>query len=189
MQKRPYALLFQAAYVRIHLDDEQKRILLLSCHLYLQQSRPVTITVPTSSIADKYSTSSARPSTTLRYGVSKKPKSFAFAYTESELINQCLDLQEFQLDKHDHSEFGVRHVLRSLHVHVLKPPGPSADTRRLCVISDTGLFWSITGDNWLEPKIFDCSSNWFCINQIFVETSYLFLLGLNASFNSTLNTN
>src|SRR5690554_275009 len=34
----------------------------------------------------------------------------------------------------------------------VRPPGPSADTRRLWVISDSGLFWSMNWESWLEPK-------------------------------------
>ena len=34
----------------------------------------------------------------------------------------------------------------------VRPPGPSAETRRLCVISDSGLVWSMNCDSWLEPK-------------------------------------
>ena len=34
----------------------------------------------------------------------------------------------------------------------VRPPGPSAETRRLCVTSDSGLFWSMNWDSWLEPK-------------------------------------
>ena len=43
VQKRPYASLFQAAYVRNHLGDVQKQILLLSYRLYLRQNRPVQL--------------------------------------------------------------------------------------------------------------------------------------------------
>ena len=33
-----------------------------------------------------------------------------------------------------------------------RPPGPSAETRRLCVISESGLVWSMNWLSWLEPK-------------------------------------
>ena len=34
-----------------------------------------------------------------------------------------------------HSEYYVRHALQSLHAHALKPPGPNAEIRRLCVLT------------------------------------------------------
>src|SRR3989454_460235 len=34
----------------------------------------------------------------------------------------------------------------------VRPPGPRADTRRLCVISESGFVWSMNCDSWLEPK-------------------------------------
>ena len=36
---------------------------------------------------------------------------------------------------YDHSENSVRHELPFVHVHVLKPPGPKAERRRLCVLT------------------------------------------------------
>src|SRR5690606_29966184 len=34
----------------------------------------------------------------------------------------------------------------------IRPPGPSGETRCLWVISESGLFWSMNWDSWLEPK-------------------------------------
>ena len=34
----------------------------------------------------------------------------------------------------------------------VKPPGPNAEIRRLCVTSDNGLFWSINCESCEEPK-------------------------------------
>jgi len=33
-----------------------------------------------------------------------------------------------------------------------RPPGPRADRRRLCVISASGLVWSMNCESWLVPK-------------------------------------
>jgi len=82
-----------------------------------------------------------RPSTTLRYGVSRKPYSFRRAYSDSELIRPMFGPRA--------SRSGTPAVVGRVHVAHLEAGAlarqaarPSAETRRLCVISDSGLVWS-----------------------------------------------
>ena len=71
------------------------------------------------------------------------------------LLNQCLVLQEFQLDIFFHNVLDERHVTSKPALSRVKPPGPNAETLLLWVISDNGLVWSINWDKlWTCKKIF-----------------------------------
>ncbi len=47
----------------------------------------------------------------------------------------------------------ARHVLHIQRGHIVKPPGPKADKRRLWDNSESGLCWSMNCELCDEPKI------------------------------------
>jgi len=53
--------------------------------------------------------------------------------------------------------------LRIRRVRRVRPPGPNAETRRLCVTSESGLFWSLNWDSCEEPKNSDRGRHRFAL--------------------------
>ena len=74
--------------------------------------------------ADKVLNEAQRNGLTVMLGLWLQTERQGFDYNDSDKVlkqlnqsDQCLDLQEFQLDTYDRSEMGERHELRSLRAH------------------------------------------------------------------------
>ena len=76
-----------------------------------------------------------------------KPYLLIFAYVDKLLINPMFGPSGSFDRTYDHSENSERHGTSYPARSRVKPPGPNADRRRLCVNSPNGFVWSMNCDN------------------------------------------